>query len=126
MTEPRLDGCRILVVEDQYAMADELRTHLRSAGASVIGPVARLHQGLRLVGEETAIDAAVLDVNLGDSDVYPLAERLAQREIPIVFATGYDSSWVAPQFAQYPVFGKPVALSAVVNALHRAIQRDPA
>lgn len=125
MAEPRLDGCRVLIVEDQYALADELRTHLRSAGAIVIGPVARLEQGLRLIEEEAAIDAAVLDVNLGDSDVYPLAERLVQREVPILFATGYDPSWVAHQYSQYAVHVKPVALSAIVKALHRAIQRDP-
>lgn len=125
MTEPRLDGCRVLIVEDQYALADELRTHLRSAGVNVVGPVARLEEGLRLVEEEAPIDAAVLDVNLGDADVYPLAERLALRNIPIIFATGYDPSWVAPQFARYEVCVKPVALSAIVSALNRAIRRAP-
>ena len=38
------------------------------------------------------IDAAVLDANLNGVSVLPVAEALAARGVPFVFATGYGDS----------------------------------
>ncbi len=64
MAERTLRNCRILVVEDEYYLADELRTELETRGALVLGPVGTLDQALAAIGEARDIDGAILDVNL--------------------------------------------------------------
>lgn len=127
MVEQILTACRVLVVEDEYALADELRYELTRVGATVIGPVGQLQRAIDLVTPEVDIDVAVLDVNLGDEAVYPLADLLATRGVRMIFATGYEARSIPSRFAHVPTFVKPVAMSALVEAVIRScIQRsDP-
>jgi len=91
-----LRGRRILVVEDEYMMAEDLRHDLEKAGAKVVGPVPSVAGALRLLAEEGVIDGAILDVNLRGEKAYPVADVLRERGIPFVLATGYEQ-WALPQ-----------------------------
>ena len=93
---PPLDGYRILVAEDNVLAAMELEQVLRDCGCEPVGPVATVDQALRLAREE-ALDGAVLDVNLRDRAVFPVAEELCRRGVRMIFATGYESSYVFPK-----------------------------
>lgn len=83
-----LAGKRILIVEDEPIVAMCLEDMLECLGCQVVGTAARLSEGLKLA-DETEMDAAILDVNLGLDRSYPIADRLLARSIPFVFATGY-------------------------------------
>jgi DNA-binding response OmpR family regulator len=86
-----LNGKRILCVEDEPLVAMTLVLFLEEAGCRVIGPAHTLAEGLRL-SEGEAIDAAILDVNLGNgASSASIADVLRDRAIPFLFATGYDS-----------------------------------
>ena len=87
MTEA-LQGVKVLVVEDEYLVATLMENMLASAGCVVAGPIPRLAQALDAASSE-ACDVAVLDVNLAGERVYPVADILAQRNVPFVFVTGY-------------------------------------
>jgi two-component SAPR family response regulator len=50
----------------------------------------------------------VLDINLGDGAVYPIADTLAARGVPFVFVTGYDAESVDARFRNVPVLQKPI------------------
>jgi CheY-like chemotaxis protein len=115
-----LAGRRILVVEDQYLLADDIRRVLERAGAEVIGPVPSLEAGLEAVAT-TELHAAVLDINLNGSYVFPVAEELARRNIPIVFATGYDEWFVPTAFKGHTRIEKPIDPREIVEALERAL-----
>ena len=82
-------GCNIMVVEDEYLIADDLASLLREAGAFVVGPAASLPEGMRLAADTEQIDAAVLDIDLGGVTVFPLVDELLARGIRIMFLTGY-------------------------------------
>ena len=101
-------GRRILVIEDEYMLADELRSELEREGAVVIGPAGRLDTAFQLLESEDRIDLAILDVNLGGDDVFPVAETLERRKVPFVFTTGYDASTVPTKFSNVPICNKPV------------------
>lgn len=88
MSEPDrpLAGRRILVVEDEYLIADKVRRWLAAAGAEVVGPAPSVERALDLIN---GLDAAVLDVDLGDGDtVHAVAVRLDGLGVPYLFATG--------------------------------------
>lgn len=107
MVEQTLRNCRILVVEDEYLLADDLCHALEQAGAIVLGPVPGVEEALALIEAEPRIDAAVLDVNLRGDMVFPVADALHHRSVPFTFATGYDQ-WILPdRFAAHPRIEKP-------------------
>ena len=112
-----LQGRRILVVEDEYMMAEDLRCDLEEAGAQVIGPVPSVADALRLLATEMSIDAAILDVNLRGEKAYPVADALRERGIPFVLATGYER-WALPDtYKDLPRCDKPVDLHHFARAL---------
>jgi len=115
-----LSGKRILAVEDEYMLAQELALFLEERGATVIGPVGTIQAGLGLATRET-LDAAVLDVNLRNKPVYPVADVLIERGIPIVFVTGYDELLMQRPYLGLPRCPKPLDKEALLRVLVREI-----
>jgi CheY-like chemotaxis protein len=112
---------RVLVVEDEALMAMETVAQLEQLGAEVVGPAATLKEGLRLAKRRgRSLDAAVLDVNLGGQQVGPLADLLARRGVPILFATGYGEAPAGHHSA--PVLAKPFLRSDLTKALLRLVR----
>ena len=111
-----LRGRSILVVEDDYMIAQDVQEELEDAGAAVVGPVPSVGDALRLIGSEP-IDAAVLDVNLGEERSFPIAEALEARAIPFLFATGYNSGDIPEEWRRAVIVMKPLRLAAVEQLL---------
>jgi CheY-like chemotaxis protein len=118
-SKPRgpLQGRRILVVEDDYVTAYDLKAELESTGAEVIGPAADIEGAMDLLASGPVPDGAVLDVNLGGEPVFPLADALRERSIRMVFTTGYDEDVLPAPYAGLPCFEKPVDMRRVAQAL---------
>lgn len=112
-----LSECRILVVEDEYLIAEEVARALEREGADVIGPAPTLILGLELLARVPDLDAAVLDVNLNGTLVWPLVDALLGRGVPMLLATGYDAAVIPPAYAQLPRHEKPFTPAALVHAL---------
>lgn len=117
MAEPGLQGCRILVVEDEYLLADDISRALADAGAEVLGPVASARDAEAIIAAEGRIDAAVLDINLRDGAVFPAADTLAERDIPFAFATGYEEWSLPDRFQGRPLVEKPFKASQITALL---------
>ena len=85
-----LAGRRVMLAEDELLVAMEMDETLRGLGCEVLGPAATVEEAVRLTQNEAGrIDAAVLDVNLAGRPSFPVADLLAGRGVPVVFATGY-------------------------------------
>ena len=112
-------GLRVLVVEDEMMVALLLETMLIDLGHQVAGPVARLEKGLEVI-EREVIDLAVLDVNINGREVYPIAEALEARSVPLIFATGYGSTGLHPAYSGHPVLQKPYRREDLRVAIERA------
>lgn len=115
MTDIR--GRRILIVEDEYFVADDLANDLRHMGAEVIGPVGSVAEALELVKAHPQLDGAVLDINLHGQMSYPVAAMLAAAGTPFLFATGYDGWTVDDAYRNVVRHEKPVRPRDVVVAL---------
>ena len=123
MAECALSGCRILVVEDEYLLADELQAELEDAGAVVIGPVGDLAGATALIRAERRIDGAILDANLTGEMVFPAADLLIERGITIVFTTGYDASILPSRFEGASLCEKPINMKRIIDAIGQALHR---
>ncbi len=116
-----LRGRRILVVEDEYMIAEEIEQTLSNAGAEILGPVPRIDDATRLIAAETQIDGALLDVNLGHEAIWPVVDILLARGVPLVLATGYDSGAIPPAHIHLPRCEKPMTGHTLIRALAQAL-----
>ena len=111
-------GRHILIVEDEPLVAMMMVRLLEDLGATAIGPFSCLGEASENLGEH--LDAALLDVNLAGTLVYPLAEELTRRGTPIVFLTGYESDSIDPRFTA-PVLTKPIEAAELAEILGAVI-----
>lgn len=116
VSDVSLQGRSILLVEDEYFIADAMRRGLEASGARVIGPAASVEDALDLLAAET-VDGAVLDVNLDDESVFPVAQALTAKRVPFLFATGYGASDLPPEWRHVPRHEKPVDAATIARAL---------
>ncbi|MGZ8369887.1 MAG: HWE histidine kinase domain-containing protein, partial [Caulobacteraceae bacterium] len=63
------------------------------------------------------IDAAVLDCNLNGLSVRPVAEALAAKGLPFLFATGYGENQGAPEGFDAPIVRKPYDITQILTVL---------
>jgi PAS domain S-box-containing protein len=111
-----VEGKRILLVEDEALLALEISEILSSAGAHVIGPFGGLIEGATAARRES-IDFAVLDMNLKGEMVYPLAEELLERKIPLIFLSGYNVPDVPETLRGVPHLIKPADPAALLKVI---------
>ena len=100
-----LRGRRILLVEDDYIMAQDLAAELQGAGVEVLGPVPDIGSALALLDAGPTPDGAILDINLGGEMIYPLVDTLQDRNIRFVLATGYEAWSIPERYRNLPYLG---------------------
>jgi CheY-like chemotaxis protein len=120
MTTGALVGLTILVVEDEYFIADELERNLSAAGAHVVGPVGAADEALDLVSSTDSLDFALLDLNLNGDSALPIADRLVEAGVPFAFVSGYGAGAIPARFANAPFWGSPRRWSPSSGPFKRA------
>lgn len=118
-----LKGRRVLIVEDEYLLAEDLRLTLERFGAEVVGPVPSVGEAMATVADHPELDGAVLDMNLRGTMVFPVADLLVARGVPFFFTTGYSLSALPDRFASVQRFDKPFDPDLVAEALGRHLAR---
>lgn len=115
-------GLRVLVVEDESLAALELEQTLEEAGCIVLGPVATVEAALTLL-TDNVLGAALLDVQLLNGMITPVAERLRSLAVPFVLISGYTGPELQkPALANAPNVGKPVMKFRLLDALANAVK----
>lgn len=116
-----LSGRRILIVEDESLVAMLMETILEDMGATPVGAISTVEEALTIVAEDAALDAALLDVNVAGTEVFPVADALKSKGIPFVFSTGYGESGLPDRWRGHPTIQKPFTEDAVRSALFKAL-----
>lgn len=112
---------RILVVEDDFLIAEQLAFEIRQLGDEVIGPFANIDGA---ADSMALADAAILDVRLRTGTSFALADRLAAAQMPFLFLTGYDTPNVPDRFGDGRLYNKPSPTRTLLAELR--IQSDRA
>ena len=118
-----LQGLKILVVEDDYMIATDIAHELEESGAEVVGPAATIEDALSLIdihGDQ--LDGASLDVNLRGKRIFPVADALIARHVPIVLSTGYDMGVLPASYRSLPHCEKPVDSTVLIRMLASSLR----
>jgi len=119
-----LAGRKILIVEDDIVVAEEMRYTVTGAGGTPLGPVPSLDMALYLIGEQRP-DAALLDVHLAGSTVEPIARQLRALYIPYVIVTGFGRNAIPRTLRDTPFVAKPFYRSELLQQLMMVFQAQP-
>ncbi|MCD6074295.1 MAG: response regulator [Rhodospirillales bacterium] len=122
-----LEGFRILVVEDDFLVAEVLIDILTDAGAEVVGPFGWVDEGVGAINENVGtLDCAVLDINLHGLKSYPIADALKAHNIPFVFTTGYSGEAIPDAYRSFPRCEKPFDPDRLIAILATSKQQHTA
>ena len=119
-TDPPLKGLRVAVVEDETLVAILLEDMLMELGCQVLWTAHRVGKALDLVAQSPP-DAGVLDVNIAGDEVYPVAQALADRNVPFVFTTGYGTRGLTGAWRDRPIVQKPFQVEHLSRSLLTAL-----
>lgn len=120
---PPLEGLNVLLLEDQLVIALDAEAMLQAYGVGNVDTTSSAAEALRVL-VATAPDIAMLDVNLGTGNSFPVAEELERRQIPYIFATGYGDHTIIPSSLKHvPVVRKPYDPDQLAATLSRALAR---
>jgi CheY-like chemotaxis protein len=115
-----LRGVKVLIVEDETIVAMLLEQMLEELGCEVVAVAGQVAAATDLA-RSAEMDVAILDLNLGGQSVDPVAEALADRNAPFVFASGYGEDGVGARWRGRPVLAKPFRLEQLRQILVIAV-----
>src|SRR5215813_12964577 len=119
MTTP--SGQYVLIVEDDALIALELEDTLSEAGYEVVGPASSVRAALECLAGHRFLAGAVLDINLGDEDVFSVADALSSSRIPFLFLTGHSNAVLPSRHKRRPVIRKPYLPATLLATLASTI-----
>lgn len=123
MASNPLSGKSVLMVEDEYLIADALCSAFEMEDIRVVGPFSNIASAMEALDRGAQADAAILDVNLNGERVYPLADRLMADDVPIILTTGYDSDAIPRGYEYLRRLQKPVHLHELFGCLSGILAR---
>lgn len=115
-----LEGCRVLVVEDDAMISMMLQDLLEDMGCQVVSVASRLEEAQRK-SEVDDFDVALLDVNLRGERTFPVAEAMRQRRRPFVLTTGYATTILPDSLRAATLLQKPYRRQDLETALWDAM-----
>ena len=119
------EPARVIIVEDEPLVAENLRDDLVEAGFEVVGVAPRVESALKLI-EDTGFDVAILDANLAGTSAAPAAAALSARGLPFMVLSGYAREQLQREFSEAVYIQKPYRVRKLIDALNSLLhkQRD--
>lgn len=112
---------RVLVLEDNPALAESIEFALTTFGLEVIGPFEANESGRDIVAGGQ-IDVAILDLDLGTGTSIPTATELRAAGIPFLFMSGHDMDEEVPaEFRNEMSLPKPIEPEILVDAIRELL-----
>lgn len=115
-------GKRVLLVEDEPILAMSMEDIVAGFGCIVVGPALSIEEAEPLARGE-ALDAALLDINMGEGSSLSIAKILVERDVPFCFASGYGPAGVPTELRHLLVLQKPFTEHSLAEVLRRLLHR---
>lgn len=119
-----LSGISVLVLEDDYFLAEDSQRALEDAGARVLGPYRDFKEILAALQEGDCPNCALVDVNLGYGPTFEPARALRSAGVAILLVTGYDAAIIPADLKDAPCLQKPIEARRLVTAVASAFDRN--
>lgn len=113
---------RILVAEDEFLVYLALEDELGAKGYEVIGPFGTLRAAREALDDEK-VDLVLLDINIGGSMAWPIADELIARDTPFIFLSGYAADALPERYRDMPRVGKPYDPAMLQSEIRRLLNR---
>lgn len=121
-TDPMLAGKTVMIVDDEPLLAYDMADLLQAHGATIAATCMSLDEGRQQLRADDHIDCALLDIQLGREEVWPLARELKERGLPFLFVSAICGTRELPEeFAGSQCVAKPVDLARLRDALRKTL-----
>ena len=119
------EPARVIIIEDEPLVAENLRDDLVEAGFEVVGVAPRVESALELI-EGTKFDVAIMDADLAGTSAVPAAAALSARGLPFMVLSGYAREQLQREFSEAVYIQKPYRVRKLIDALNSLLhkQRD--
>lgn len=114
-------GCNLLLVEDEFDLAELVEQALVDQGNEVTHAYS-VFEAISLL-KDGRFDAAILDIELRDGVVFPVADRLADLGVPYLFASAVYEQVVPARHQQARFVAKPFHIPQLQEAVNATIQK---
>ena len=115
------DGLHALLVEDQTIIALDTEAMLQELGAASVHSFTTAESAIAWLSAASP-DIGVLDISLGATTSFPVADALQQRSVAFIFTTGYGDNGIPERFLDVPIVRKPYTLIALAEAVTRCLR----
>lgn len=120
-TNTRRDGAKVLIVEDNFSVANSLKYLLEASGFDVVGMAGNVGAALELVAT-LDFDLALLDIDLHGEHVAPVAGAVGRHGKPAIFLSGYgDADILPPKLRELPRLDKPIDPDMLFSVIETAL-----
>ncbi len=125
MGAARTSGGSVFLVEDEVMIRMMVADMLEELGYRVVGEAGDIGEAIKLA-QSAEFDLAILDVNVNGKVISPVADLIAARNRPFIFATGYGSSGLPVEYRDRPALQKPFQIETLARVIEQALNRTAA
>jgi CheY-like chemotaxis protein len=124
MIATRKSGSSVFLVEDEVMIRMMVADMLSELGYSIAAEVGEINEAIKLA-QSVEFDLAILDVNVNGKVISPVADLIAARNRPFIFATGYGSSGLPAEYRDRPALQKPFQIETLGRMIDQVLNSTP-
>jgi DNA-binding NtrC family response regulator len=113
----------VLLVEDETLIRLMIAGMVEELGHTVVAEAGNINDALTLA-RTADFEIAILDINVGGERIEPVAEIVAGRRLPFIFASGYGSAGAPQKFRDRPILQKPFLIERLGKAIEELFQKS--
>jgi CheY-like chemotaxis protein len=111
----------ILLIEDEPMIRMMIADMVETLGHRIAAEAGNIDQAMELA-RSSSFDLAILDMNLNGVMSYSVADVITARNLPFIFASGYDRTCTPEQYCRSLVLQKPFTIDALESGIDQAMQ----
>jgi CheY-like chemotaxis protein len=113
----------VLLVEDETLIRMMIADMVEELGHTVVAEASNMTEALALA-QTADFEIAVLDINVGGARIEPVADVIAGRRLPFIFASGYGAAGVPEKFRDRPTLQKPFPKERLGKAIQETLRES--